>query len=76
LEGPCHAAALNGANEEAVYACLRGEIGFLDIETLVTEAVKEATEEKVADYKALAKADALAREFVLKEKGRFAHGLV
>ncbi len=76
LEGPCHTAALNGANEEAVYAYLRGEIGFLDIETLVAEAVKKAKEEKVADYKALAKADALAREFVLKEKGRFAHGLV
>ena len=74
--GPCHAAALNGANEEAVYAFLRGEIGFLAIEELVQLAVDNAKEVAPADYPVLKEADALAREFVNKQKRRFVHGLV
>ena len=54
-------AAMNGANEEAVAAFLRGEIGFPDIYTQVARAVDAVPFCSAPDLGAILEADRLAR---------------
>lgn len=58
--------AMNGANEEAVAAFLRDEIGFYDIYDLVARAVEEVPFIADPDLDQILEADRLARESVRK----------
>ena len=58
--------AMNGANEEAVAAFLRDEIGFYDIYELVSKAVEEVPFIQDPDLEQILEADRLARESVRK----------
>ena len=58
--------AMNGANEEAVAAFLRDEIGFYDIYELVSRAVEEVPFIQEPDLEQILEADRLARESVRK----------
>lgn len=55
---------VNGANEEAVAAFLRGEVGFLDIGTLVQRAMDSIPQTEITCYEDVIRADTRAREFV------------
>ena len=54
-------AAVNGANEAAVAAFLRGEIGFLDIPALVGEAGARQPQAPADSLEAVLEADRAAR---------------
>ena len=56
--------AMNGANEEAVAAFLRDEIGFYDIYELVSRAVEEVPFIQEPNLEQILEADRLARESV------------
>ncbi len=64
--GTC-TATLNGANEEAVHAFLKGEIGFLDIETFVRSAITSMPVIQNPSLRQIRTADAYARLFVQKK---------
>ena len=59
--GGLYPAALNAANEEAVGAFIRGEIGFTDITRLAAAAL-EQTLPVPTSVEAVFEADALVRE--------------
>lgn len=65
---PC---ALNGAGEEAVYAFLRGEIGFLQIADCLKAVLGETKGQKVDSFEALAETDALSRSAARAYISRF-----
>lgn len=54
-------AILNAANEEAVYAFLRGDIGFLNIEDIVSKSIKNLSNVKEFSLTDILKADSSAR---------------
>ena len=54
-------AVLNASNEIAVYKFLRGEIGFLDIEKIVSEAVEKANNIQNPSLDEIFEADKLTR---------------
>ncbi|WP_295215447.1 1-deoxy-D-xylulose-5-phosphate reductoisomerase [Ruminococcus sp.] len=58
---PC---VVNGANEEAVAAFLKGKIGFLEIGALAQRAVDSIPQTEITCYEDVMRADARAREFV------------
>ena len=55
---------MSAANEVAVHAFLRGELGFNRIYDLAEEAVEKLAEEKADDLDLILEADAAARRFV------------
>ena len=57
-------AVLNAADEEAVYAFLRGEMPFLAIEEVVSSALKEVPHEATITLPSLLQADRRARAYV------------
>lgn len=57
-------AAVNGANEEAVGAFLRGELGFMRIPELCARAMERQPDRPADSVEAVLEADAAAREFV------------
>ncbi len=63
-------AAVNGANEQAVGAFLRGEIGFLEIPALVEEASVRQKADSPVSLEAVLEADRAAREFVDSKRRR------
>lgn len=58
---PC---VVNGANEEAVAAFLKGKIGFLEIGALAQRAMDTIPQTEITCYEDVMRADARAREFV------------
>ncbi|MGN1402936.1 MAG: 1-deoxy-D-xylulose-5-phosphate reductoisomerase [Ruminococcus sp.] len=58
---PC---IVNGANEEAVAAFLKGKIGFLEIGALAQRAMDTIPQTEITCYEDVMRADARAREFV------------
>lgn len=68
-EGGLCPAVVNGANEEAVYAFLRDEIGFLDIGRLVREAMEHVKGGEVHCYDDVLQADHAARAYVRERIG-------
>jgi 1-deoxy-D-xylulose-5-phosphate reductoisomerase len=67
------AAALNGANEEAVAAFLAGEIRFIDIDTLVTEAFESLTYDPLNTLKDAINGDQKGRAWI---RNRISGGFV
>ena len=61
---------LNGANEEAVAAFLRGEARFGQIASTVRRVLDESAFEPVRDVSDVYRADALAREKARAVLGR------
>ncbi len=61
---PC---IMNGANEVAVEAFLKGQAGFLDIYTLIEKAMDAGKVEYHPDLEQLLAADSWAREFTRQE---------
>ncbi len=61
---PC---IMNGANEVAVEAFLKGQAGFLDIYTLIEKAMDAGKVEYQPDLEQLLAADSWAREFTRQE---------
>lgn len=61
---PC---IMNGANEEANFAFQKGQIAFLDIETLVFKAVENASFAPIASIKDILEADAWVRNYVREQ---------
>ncbi len=61
---PC---IMNGANEVAVEAFLKGQAGFLDIYTLIEKAMDAGKVEFQPDLEQLLAADKWAREFTRQE---------
>ena len=61
---PC---IMNGANEVAVEAFLKGQAGFLDIYTLIEKAMEAGKVEQHPDLEQLLAADSWAREFTRQE---------
>jgi 1-deoxy-D-xylulose-5-phosphate reductoisomerase len=59
-------AVMNGANEVAVAAFLKGEIGFLRIAELVEEAMNTVPFKEIICLEDVLEADAAARETVLR----------
>ncbi len=57
-------AVMNGADEAAIAHFLAGHISFLEIETLIAEALKQVPYQKHATLRDLIDADAQARAFV------------
>ena len=57
-------AVFNRSNEEAVYAFLRGEIGFLDIEKIISLALKAIPYKAHPTLEEIIEADSLAKEYV------------
>ncbi|HUL08347.1 MAG TPA: hypothetical protein VLV76_18625, partial [Candidatus Acidoferrum sp.] len=55
-------AVLNAANEVAVHAFLKGQIGFLDIAATVERTLEEMPAETLASLDHLRQVDAAARE--------------
>jgi 1-deoxy-D-xylulose-5-phosphate reductoisomerase len=79
-EGGCATTVLNAANEVAVDAFLRGEIGFLDIASLVGRTLDKARGLKTQEPASLAEileTDRNARELTLSliASGRIVHPL-
>ena len=64
--------ALNAANEVAVAAFLRGEIGYLDIARLVGDVIACWNGAEPADIGAVREADAVARTMAAERLGRHA----
>ena len=63
-------AILNGANEAAVDLFLRDQIGFLEIERLVEEALNRVPVAAQTDLETILAADAQARRVVLETRSR------
>ena len=63
-------AILNGANEAAVDLFLRDQIGFLEIEQLVEEALNRVPVAAQTDLETILAADAQARRVVLETRSR------
>ncbi len=63
-KGGTSRAVLNGANEEAVYAFLEGKISFLQIDTLVKEAIEGLPSIQNPSIEEIVRADSAARLFV------------
>jgi 1-deoxy-D-xylulose-5-phosphate reductoisomerase len=61
------AAALNGANEEAVAAFLEGKIRFIEIDTLVVEAFESMTYDKLDSLEDAIAADQMGRTWIKKK---------
>jgi 1-deoxy-D-xylulose-5-phosphate reductoisomerase len=61
------AAALNGANEEAVAAFLEGKIRFIEIDTLVVEAFESMTYGKLDSLDDAIAADQMGRTWIKKK---------
>ena len=61
------AAALNGANEEAVGAFLRGKIAFIDIDTLVAEAFESMNYSELNTLEDAIAADQMGRAWIKKK---------
>lgn len=61
------AAALNGANEEAVGAFLRGKISFIDIDTLVVDAFNSMSYNDLNTLEDAIAADQMGREWIKKK---------
>lgn len=59
-------AVLNAANEIAVYAFLDNHIGFLDIPTIIQQALNDHTPTPATEIEAIFQADQWAREHVPK----------
>ncbi len=57
-------AVFNRSNEEAVYAFLRGEIGFLDIEKIISLALKSIPYKAHPTLEEIIEADSLTKEYV------------
>lgn len=64
-------AVMNAANEEAVFAFLRGEIEFLQIYDLVSAAILKHKKTSASDLASLQQADREARELVKKHIATF-----
>ncbi|MBQ4347886.1 MAG: 1-deoxy-D-xylulose-5-phosphate reductoisomerase [Firmicutes bacterium] len=58
-------AVLNAANEAAVYRFLNGEIGFLDIPSIIESALSAYTFKRELTLEDIFEADSWAREYVL-----------
>ena len=63
-QGGTSCAIMNGANEEAVFAFLRGEVGFHDIHRLVERALQEIEVKYTPCLEDILEADAAARRIV------------
>ena len=63
-QGGTSCAVMNGANEEAVFAFLRGEVGFNDIHRLVDRALQEIEVKYTPCLEDILEADAAARQVV------------
>lgn len=63
-------AAVNGANEEAVAAFLRGEIGFLDIPDLVGQAGARQPDAPADSLETVLEADRAARAWTAEQVRR------
>jgi 1-deoxy-D-xylulose-5-phosphate reductoisomerase len=61
------AAALNGANEEAVKAFLEGNIRFIDIDRYVVEAFESMTYNELNTLEDAILADCMGREWIKKK---------
>ncbi|MDP2813015.1 MAG: 1-deoxy-D-xylulose-5-phosphate reductoisomerase, partial [Erysipelotrichaceae bacterium] len=61
------AAALNGANEEAVSAFLRGKIAFVDIDTFVAEAFESMSYSELNTLEDAIAADQMGRAWIKKK---------
>jgi 1-deoxy-D-xylulose-5-phosphate reductoisomerase len=61
------AAALNGANEEAVGAFLKGKIAFIDIDTLVAEAFESMSYSELLTLEDAIAADQMGRSWIKKK---------
>lgn len=61
-QGGTAPAILNAANEIAVAAFLRGQIGFLHIAKLIEQVLEQQSGEQVSDLQSVLQADARARE--------------
>lgn len=59
-------AVLNAANEIAVYAFLEGRIGFLDIPTIIQQALEDHTPTPATEIEAIFNADHWARQHAQK----------
>lgn len=66
--------ALNAANEVAVAAFLRGEIGYLDIARLVGDVIACWSGAEPADIGAVREADAVARTMAAERLGKTGRG--
>jgi len=56
-----YGATFNASNEEAVYAFLEGKIGFLDIDTVIDECMKNIKPVKSLTYETIKKCDSDTR---------------
>ena len=65
-QGGTSCAIMNGANEEAVFAFLRGEVGFHDIHRLVERALQEIEVKYTPCLEDILEADAAARRIVCR----------
>ena len=65
-QGGTSCAVMNGANEEAVFAFLRGEVGFNDIHRLVERALQEIEVKYTPCLEDILEADAAARRIVCR----------
>ena len=63
-KGGTSRAVLNGANEEAVYAFLEGKISFLQIESLVKQAIEGLPSIQNPSIEEIVRADSEARRYV------------
>ena len=63
-QGGTSCAIMNGANEEAVFAFLRGEVGFHDIHRLVERSLQEIEVKYTPCLEDILEADAAARRIV------------
>jgi len=69
-QGGTSCAIMNGANEEAVFAFLRGEVGFNDIHRLVECALSQIEVKYTPCLQDILEADRAAREVVHRYLGR------
>lgn len=67
-EGGAMTAVLNGANESAVAAFLKGECGFLDIPRIVENAMENFTNMQNPTLQDILEADQWAKEFSAKKR--------
>ena len=68
-QGGTSCAIMNGANEEAVFAFLRGEVGFHDIHRLVERALSRIEVKYTPCLQDILEADRAAREVVRRYLG-------
>lgn len=61
------AAVLNAANEEAVAAFLRGQLGFMQIAEVIAATLERASESSVESIEAILETDGRAREIASSE---------